>query len=71
MFIFLGERQSMSRGGAEVGAGGTQNLACHRFWAVSTESDVGLELTNHEIMTWADVGRLTAWATQAPHKYVS
>ena len=34
--------------------------------AVSTEPDVGLELTNHEVMTWAEVGCLTDWATQAP-----
>ena len=26
----------------------------------------GLELMNHEIMTWAKVGRLTDWATQVP-----
>ena len=33
---------------------------------VSTEPDVGLELTNREIMTWAEVGRSTNWAIQAP-----
>ena len=26
----------------------------------------GLKLTDREIMTWAEVGRLTDWATQAP-----
>ena len=26
----------------------------------------GAQLKNHEIMTWADVGCLTDWATQAP-----
>ena len=36
------------------------------FWAASTEPNEGLELTNCEIMTWVDVGRLTDWATQAP-----
>ena len=35
-------------------------------WVVSTEPDVGLELTNREIMTWAEVRRPTNWATQAP-----
>ena len=34
--------------------------------AVSTEPDAGLELTDWEITTWAEVGRLTDWATQAP-----
>ena len=37
-----------------------------RLWAVSTEPDAGLELTNRKIMTWAEVGRLTDWATQVP-----
>ena len=31
-----------------------------------SEPDVGLELTNCEIMTWAEVGCSTDWATQAP-----
>ena len=34
--------------------------------AVSSEPNAGLEPTNREIMTWAEVGRLTNWATQAP-----
>ena len=34
--------------------------------AVSTEPDAGLEPMNCEIMTWAEVGRSTNWATQAP-----
>ena len=37
---------------------------------VSTEPDTGLELTDREIMTWAEVGRLTDWATQAPQSSV-
>ena len=37
-----------------------------RLQAVSTEPHVGLEPTNHEIVTWAEVVRLTDWATQAP-----
>ena len=36
-----------------------------RLWAGSTEPDAGLELTDREIMTWAEVGRLTDLATQA------
>ena len=41
---------SMSRGRAERG-GDTEPEAGSRFRAVSTEPDVGLELTSHEIMT--------------------
>ena len=40
----------------------------NRLCTVSTEPDLGLHLRNHEIMTWPKVGRLTDWATQAPHK---
>ena len=46
--------------------GDTESKAGSRFWATSTEPDMGLELTDREIMTWAKVGRLTDWATQAP-----
>ena len=55
----------MSVEGAER-RGDTESEAGSRLWAVSTEPDVGLELTNLEIMTWAEVGNLTDWATQAP-----
>ena len=52
------ERQSMSRGGERKRE--TQNpKQFSRLWAVSTEPDVGLKPTNHEIMTRAEVGRLT------------
>ena len=47
----------------------TQNLKqAAGSWAaaVSTEPDAGLELTDREIMTWAEVGRSTDWATRAP-----
>ena len=46
--------------------GDTESEAGSRLWAVSPEPDVGLELTDREIVTWAEVGRLTDWATQAP-----
>ena len=48
------ERQSMSMGEAERG-GGTESEAGPRLRAVSTEPDVGLKLTDHEIMTSAKV----------------
>ena len=44
----------------------TESEVGSRLWAVSTGPDAGLELTDREIMTWAEVGRLTDWATQAP-----
>ena len=55
----------MSEGGAER-EGDTESEAGSRLWAVSTEPDAGPELTDWEIMTWAEVGRLTDWATQVP-----
>ena len=60
----------MNRGGAERD-GDTESEAGSRLWAISPEPDAGLELTDCEIVTWAEVGRLTDWATQAPHQYLS
>ena len=40
-----------------------------RLWAVSTEPDGGLKLTNHEIMIWGEVRRLNNWAIQVPLTY--
>ena len=67
MFIYFWdwERQSTNGGGAER-EGDTESEAGSRLWAISPEPDVGLELTEREIVTWAEVGRLTNWATQAP-----
>ena len=56
----------MSGGGAEREAD-TESEAGSRLWAVSTESDTGLELMDLEIMTWAEVRSPTDWATQTPH----
>ena len=64
MFIYFWETETECkwRKGRERGR--------HRIWsrlqAVSTQPDAGFELTNREIMTWAAVGCLTDWATQAP-----
>ena len=55
----------MSGGWAER-EGDTESEAGSKFWAVSTEPDAGLKLMNFEIMTWAEVGHLTNWATQVP-----
>ena len=48
----------MSGGGAEREKG-TEHQAGSRLHAVSTEPDMGLELTNHKITTWAKGGCLT------------
>ena len=49
----------------------TESEAGSRLWAISTEPDAGLELTDREIVTRAEVRRLTDWATQAPLKLSS
>ena len=70
-FFFERERQrerksmSVSRTGAER-EGDTKSEADSRLWDVSTEPDAGPKPVNHELMTWAGVGPLTDWATQAP-----
>ena len=71
MFIFWERERERDRVWAGEGQrereGDTEPEAGSRLWAVITEPDVGLKLTNHEIVTWAEVGRLTHWATQVPH----
>ena len=65
LFIFDRVRQRMSGGGAER-EWDTESEAGSRLRAVSTEPDMGLEPTNREIVTWAEVGHLTHWTTQVP-----
>ena len=48
-----------------VGEGQRERISS-RLHTVSMESDAGPELTNHEIMIWAEVRRLTNWVTQVP-----
>ena len=55
----------MNGGGAER-EGDTEPEAGSSLWAVSTEPDTGLKPMNHDIVTWAEVRRLTDWATQVP-----
>ena len=52
------QRESASKGGAER-EGDTESEAGSRLQAVSTEPKVGLDFTNHEIMTRAEVRYLT------------
>ena len=58
-------RQSESGGGAEK-EGDTEPEAGSSLRVVTTDPDAGLEPTNCEFMTWAEVGHLTDWATQVP-----
>ena len=66
MFIYFWkrERERERERGRERGR--------HKIWgrlqalAVSAGPNVRRELTNHEIMTWAEVRCWTDWATQAP-----
>ena len=69
MFIYFwqGERHSMNAGGAERQRE-RESEAGSTLWAVRTEPDTGLKLTDCEIMTWGEVGRSTDWATQAPQE---
>ena len=57
------ERQ---RGRDREGGGDTESEAGSRLRAVSTEPARGLDPINHEIVTGAEVGRLTDRATWAP-----
>ena len=52
------ERECASRGGAER-EGDTESEAGSGLRAVGTEPDAGLEPTNREIMSRAEVGRPT------------
>ena len=68
----------MSGGGAErererewMNEWMNESEAGSRLRAVGVEPDVGLEPTNHEIMTWAEVGHLINWSTQAPQVVLS
>ena len=63
MILFLRERHRAGEGQREME---TESKADSRLWAVSAEPDAGLELTDREIMTWAEVGRFTDWVTQVP-----
>ena len=56
-------------GGEAEREGDTESEAGSSLWAISPEPDAGLELTDLEIVTWAEVGRPTDWATQAPRDH--
>ena len=67
VYLFLRDRESMSRGGGTER--GEQRIR-NELYAHSREpdvGDVGLKLMDREIMTWAEVGCSTGWATQVPN----
>ena len=66
MFIIKRLRETEHEHGRGRKRGRHRIRAGSRLWAISTEPDTGLELTNHEIMAWAEVWHLTDWATQVP-----
>ena len=67
MFIYCeGERDRVQAGDGQR-EGDTEFKAGSRLSAVSTEPDVGLELTNCDIKT-CEVGRLSDRAIQVPSK---
>ena len=65
MFIHFWERHTHTEheGEGAEREGDTESKAGSRF---STEPDAGLKPIDCKIMTWAKVGRLIDWATQAP-----
>ena len=70
MFIYFWERETETDTEHEweraEGEEDTESKAGSRLRAVSTEPDAGLEPMNRKIMTWAEVGLPTDWATRAP-----
>ena len=69
MFIYFWERETECEREGTEREEDTKSEAGSTLWAVSTEPNVRLELTNHEITAWAKVENLTDWATQVPLKY--
>ena len=62
--LFIFERERVRKRGRGVEREGTEDR--NRLCTVSSEPNVGLELSNCEITTWAEVKHSTNWATQVP-----
>ena len=67
MFIYFWARETEEEWGRGTERE-TQNQKQAPGSELSTEPNTGLKPTDCEIMTWAQVGCLTDWATQAPQK---
>ena len=55
-----------SKQGRDFGGVGGETEDTKQFCANSREPDAGLKLMTLEIITWAQVGHSTNWATQVP-----
>ena len=66
LFYFWEKERDRAWVGERQREGDTECEAGSRLWVVSAESDMGLEPTSCEIMTWAEVECLTDRTTQAP-----
>ena len=68
MFIFERDRDRAwaGQGQRESETQNQKQAPGSRLQAVSIEPDVGLELSNGEIVTWAQIRCSTDWATQVP-----
>ena len=67
VYLFLRQRKTEREWGTDrEREGDTESEAGSRLSAVSLEPDVGLEPTNREVMTRAEVGGFTDGAAQAP-----
>ena len=55
LFIFERQREAEHKWGRAEREGATESEAGSRLWAVSTEPQAGLKLTNLEIMIWAEI----------------
>ena len=64
LFIFVRKRER--EGGSTSWGGPEREWIPRRLHITSAKPDMGLELMDCETMTWAEVGGLTDWATQAP-----
>ena len=62
-WLFIFEKAWVGEGQREKGTEHPNQALCYQL------SDAGLELRNHEITTWAEVGHLTNWAIQGPHEH--
>ena len=71
-FFYIYYFWQTERDRAQVGEGQRETKTQNPKQAPGSElsaQGAGLELTNPEIMTWAEVGRSTNWATQVPWKF--
>ena len=64
-YLFLRERTLAGEGQKEGDRGRKVGSM------LTSQPNVGLELPNREIMTWAKFGCLTNWATQVPQDFVA